>query len=53
MDYSDEPRSNCEAFRRLQLEWCEGHDGISVLDSNDDEIESLGEEAIHSLVARG
>jgi len=53
MDYSDEPRSNREAFRRLQLEWCEGHDGISALDSNEDEIESLGEEAIHSLIARG
>jgi hypothetical protein len=52
IDFNDEPGSNREAFRRLQLEWCEGRDGISVLDSNEDEIESLGEEAIQSLIAR-
>jgi len=52
MDYSDEPRSNREAFRRLDLEWCEGHDGISLLDSDGDEIQCLSEQAIQSLIAR-
>jgi hypothetical protein len=53
MEGNDEPQSNREAFRRLQLEWYEWRDGISVLDSNEDEIESLDEEAIQSLIARG